>query len=164
MAGWQIWIIVGIAFFILARIFSKREYIIGKIIFTIIIVHFMFSGMLHSSAIYFAGQNGFEHASALPDSINPFRWRVIGSNETHYRLASLDLQHKALTEEYVFSKEYLPLASETAKTDPELSAFLSFARFPYAGSGNGTLSVTDLRFGGSPGKGHFRYETSLQPD
>ncbi|HEX7359040.1 MAG TPA: metal-dependent hydrolase [Bryobacteraceae bacterium] len=94
--------------------------------------------------------------AALPNPLNPFRWRGIVETPNAYRVLSVNTFGELHPDSaVVFYQPFPSPALRSAKATAPFRHFLAFARFPVWSIEPGKIAVTDLRFG-TPEHSSFR--------
>jgi inner membrane protein len=117
-------------------------------------------GALHARAVASLGSRLYEGAvpqrvAAMPDPLNPFKWRGIVETPGSYIIQEVDLAMDAGSGRgAVFHKPDAELAIDAARLSPAFQGFLRFSQFalwrvaPFPAVENGRLvEAFDLRFG-----------------
>ena len=116
-------------------------------------------GVLHARVVASLGSHMVEDAvplrvAAMPDAVNPFKWRGIVETPGAYTVEDINLANDTTSHPNIFFKPDADPAIEIARRTTVFHDFLRFSQYPlwrvtsYSSVENGKLvEVFDLRFG-----------------
>jgi len=117
----------------------ERHYGRGAAIFALAFLLFYNCGrgVLHTRAVATLESRDYQQAAplrvvALPDPVNPLRWKGLVETRDFYALAELNLAGDFdPTRAMIFHKPESDPAMEAARRTPSFQQFLAFSRFPF---------------------------------
>ncbi len=134
---------IGVAFL---RMQPKDWYKVAKAVLFIFFIFLIFKSGLHFHAMDKVGDlAGYDDINVVPHILNPFGWRVIVDEPTHYLISDFDLTMGGYAGFLVFEKKSTANI-EASKKSLLARQFLTFSKFPYAEEDGNIVRWVDMRY------------------